>query len=218
MISRCSLVAYYKSQVIFRTPFFLPILYPGLVWRMPTREKKLFLTFDDGPVPGPTDFVLEVLQRFSAKATFFCIGNNIQKNDLVFQKILAQGHMVGNHTFSHLKGWSVNDDRYLEDVKLCQGMVGETKIFRPPYGRVKRSQLRKLSDYSIVMWDVLSYDYSSSVKPDACLKGVIGAARPGSIVVFHDSFKAEKNLMYALPRVLDHFLENGFEFETLSDL
>lgn len=204
--------------MIFRTPFFLPLLYPNLLWRVPTNEKKIFLTFDDGPVPGPTEFVLKELERHNAKATFFCIGNNIEKYPAVYQMIIKQGHAVGNHTFNHTKGWSVSDDDYLTDVERCQKLIGTTKLFRPPFGRAKRSQLKKLADYRIVMWDVLSYDYSNSVKKETCLKGVIKATRPGSIVVFHDSYKAEKNMIYALPRVLDHFKQSGFEFESLSDL
>jgi len=203
--------------VIFRTPFFLPLLYSNLLWRVSTNEKKIFLTFDDGPVPGPTEFVLKELERHNAKATFFCIGNNIEKYPAVYQMIIKQGHAVGNHTFNHAKGWSVSDDDYLTDVERCQKLIGTTKLFRPPYGRAKRSQLKKLADYRIVMWDVLSYDYSNSVKKETCLKGVIKATRPGSIVVFHDSYKAEKNMIYALPRVLDHFKQSGFEFESLSD-
>ncbi|MGE0590349.1 MAG: polysaccharide deacetylase family protein, partial [Cyclobacteriaceae bacterium] len=171
-----------------------------------------------GPVPGPTEFVLEELERFNAKATFFCIGNNIEKYPGVYQRILKEGHTVGNHTFNHTKGWTVSDDYYLKDVERCQSLVEPTKFFRPPYGRVKRSQLRKLVDYKIVMWDVLSYDYSNSVKKETCLKGVIRATRPGSIIVFHDSYKAENNMTYALPRVLDHFKQSGFQFESLSNL
>ncbi|MEZ4974294.1 MAG: polysaccharide deacetylase family protein [Cyclobacteriaceae bacterium] len=185
---------------------------------MPTNEKKLYLTFDDGPVNGPTEFVLEELKRFDAKATFFCIGNNVEQHPQIHQRILQEGHAVGNHTFNHIKGWNVSVDSYLKDVERCQNLVGPTKLFRPPYGRAKRSQLKKLSDYRIVMWDVLSYDYSNSVAKETCLKGVIRASRSGSIIVFHDSYKAEKNMMHALPRVLDHFKQSGYQFESLSDL
>ena len=156
-------------------------------------------------MPGPTEFVLAQLNKYQAKATFFCIGNNVDKNALLFHQIQKEGHAIGNHTYHHIKGWSTSKENYLKDVEACQNLIGETKLFRPPYGRVKRNQLRQLSHYKVVMWDVLSFDYSASVDETRSLNGVIKATRPGSIVVFHDSYKAEKNLRYVLPRFLDHF-------------
>lgn len=204
--------------MFFRTPSILPLLYPSLIWRVSTVEKKVYLTFDDGPVPGPTDFVLEQLKAFNAKATFFCIGNNIEKNESLFKEISNQGHAVGNHTQNHKKGWVTSNDEYLDDVGACQQKMRDNRLFRPPYGRIRRSQIKKLHTFKIVMWDVLSYDYSNSLNEDRCLKGVINASRPGSIIVFHDSYKAEKNLTYALPRFLDHFSQKGYKFESLSIL
>lgn len=204
--------------MIFRTPFILPLLYPKLIWRIPTSEDIIYLTFDDGPVPGPTDFVLEQLDKFNAKATFFCIGNNVIQNESIFRKIVEQGHAVGNHTQNHKKGWGTPNDEYLNDVIACQKTMKATTLFRPPYGRIRRSQIKQLDNYKIVMWDVLSYDYSSAMNRDRCLQGVIKATRKGSIVVFHDSYKAEKNMTYALPRFLDHFTQNGYKFESLSEL
>lgn len=203
--------------VLFRTPFFLPLVYPELTWRIPTTEKKIYLTFDDGPVPGPTEFVLEQLKRYKAKATFFCIGNNIEKHRSVFDRIVKEGHVVGNHTFNHAKGWSSSDERYLDEVKSCQALMGKVNLFRPPYGRIRRSQIKLLKDYHIVMWDVLSHDYSPTMSEERCLKGVSRATRKGSIVVFHDSYKAEKNMTYVLPRILDHFSQQGFTFDSLSE-
>ncbi|MFZ1808347.1 MAG: polysaccharide deacetylase family protein [Cyclobacteriaceae bacterium] len=204
--------------MFFRTPSILPLLYPSLIWRVPTSENKIYLTFDDGPVPGPTDFVLEQLKQFNAKATFFCIGSNVNRNESLFRKIEEQGHTVGNHTQNHKKGWVTPNDEYLNDVLVCQEMMKDTILFRPPYGRIKRSQIKQLNSYKIIMWDVLSYDYSSAMNSDRCLQGVIKATRAGSIIVFHDSYKAEKNMTYALPRFLDHFSQKGYKFESLSEL
>ncbi len=211
--------------MIFRTPFFLPLIYPQLVWRISTEEKKIFLTFDDGPVPGPTEFVLETLKKFNAKATFFCIGDNVRKHPWVFKKVVEEGHTIANHTFHHLKGWSCSTHEYLDNVELCDRQFKESglpwsaskdhHLFRPPYGRIKMDQIKSLSRYRIIMWDVLTQDYSASNSPERCLNGSIQATRPGSIVVFHDSVKAERNLMYALPRYLQHFIDKGFSFGML---
>ena len=202
-----------------RTPFFLPWIYPTLTWRIPTEEKELYLTFDDGPVHGPTEFVLETLRQFSAKATFFCIGDNVRKHPDVFKKIVDGGHAVGNHTFNHLNGWKVSNPSYLENIKLCNEVFEqntiETKLFRPPYGRITGKQVKSLSDHTIVMWDVLSVDYAKSLSGKACLHNTIRATRPGSIIVFHDSHKAEKNMTHALPRFVEYFTEKGFSFKVL---
>lgn len=211
--------------MIFRTPFFLPWFYPELVWKTDTQEKKIFLTFDDGPVPGPTEFVLETLKNFNAKATFFCIGDNVRKHPEVFAQVVHEGHAIGNHTFNHLKGWNYPTSEYLNNVSLCatqfevagipSSLSNSQQLFRPPYGRIKRSQIKALSNYRIIMWDVLTHDYAKSYSPQRCLSGSVKATRPGSIVVFHDSMKAERNMKYALPRYLDHFSGMGFSFESL---
>ncbi|SKC86393.1 polysaccharide deacetylase family protein [Ohtaekwangia koreensis] len=209
-----------------RTPFFLPLLFPSLLWRVPTKANELYLTFDDGPVTGPTEFALQALATFSAKATFFCIGDNIRKHPDIFKRILMQGHAVGNHTFNHLNGWKNTVNHYIHNIKTCdtemvkslgtQKTTFITDLFRPPYGRITPKQIQLLkSDYRIVMWDVLSVDYNKDLSPEACLRNTIRAARPGSIIVFHDSVKAEKNMTYALPRVLDHFTNEGFVFKSL---
>jgi len=205
--------------VIFRTPFFLPWLYPGLQWRVPTVEKEIYLTFDDGPIPGPTEFVLDQLQKAGAKATFFCIGENAKKHPAIFQSVVRHGHAIGNHTFNHLKGWNCSVPDYLANIRLCQDeflKYGLTSlIFRPPYGRIKRSQIRELKGHTVIMWDVLSHDYSQTISPDHCLRGSILATRPGSIVAFHDSVKAEKNMSYTLPRFIEHFTRQGYSFKKL---
>jgi len=197
-------------------------MFPNLLWRMPPNEKKIYLTFDDGPVPGPTETVVELLERYHAKATFFCIGDNVRKHPDIFRKIIQAGHTVGNHTFNHLKGWNTPTTQYVENIRQCdeQFRTAEPgkqnqKLFRPPYGRITRKQISALDEYRIIMWDVLTQDYSASLQPEKCLQGSIRATRPGSIVVFHDSIKAEKNLTYALPRYLDYFSKEGFSFESL---
>ncbi|MBX2946012.1 MAG: polysaccharide deacetylase family protein [Cyclobacteriaceae bacterium] len=209
---------------IHRTPFFLPWLYPNLVWRIPTKQKELFLTLDDGPVPGPTEFALDVLKEHKANATFFCIGDNVQKHPDVFKRILHEGHAVGNHTFNHLNGWHTPKSEYVKNAFLCDAAMdlphsgNEMKnviLFRPPYGRITRSQIKALSAYKIIMWDVLSFDYTESITPEACLKNSIKATRPGSVIVFHDSLKAEKNMRYALPRFIAHFTDRGYSFNVI---
>jgi len=211
--------------MIFRTPYVLPWIYPQLVWRNNPQEKKIYLTFDDGPVPGPTEFVLDALNEFNAKATFFCIGDNVRKHPEVFAKVVAAGHSIGNHTFNHLKGWNCSVQDYVNNVALCSDQLiqsgflpsnsGEDRLFRPPYGRIKRNQIRALTNYQIIMWDVLTHDYARSLSPEPCLRRSIKATRSGSIVVFHDSFKAADNVKYVLPRYLEYFSAEGYSFEKL---
>jgi peptidoglycan/xylan/chitin deacetylase (PgdA/CDA1 family) len=178
----------------------------------------LYLTFDDGPIPGPTEFVLDELKKTSSKATFFCIGDNIKKHPDVFRRVLSEGHAIGNHTFNHINGWRTRTADYVNNIHQFEKQLdGEpkTKYFRPPYGRITPSQIRALKNYKIIMWDVLSFDYSKNLSPNDCLKNTIAATRPGSIIVFHDSLKAEKNMRFALPRYMHHFLGKGFSFKTL---
>ncbi|HEX8041285.1 MAG TPA: polysaccharide deacetylase family protein [Chryseosolibacter sp.] len=204
-----------------RTPFFLPLFYPTLTWRKDSARKSLYLTFDDGPVSGPTEFVLDTLSRASASGSFFCLGDNIRKYPAIFRRILEEGHTVGNHTFSHLNGWRTPLGKYVSDVQAFEvvaresGLEKKTALFRPPYGRITGRQIRGLTDYDIIMWDVLSQDYNPRLLPEQCLRRTIKACRPGSIVVFHDSYKSEKNMEYTLPRVLDHFGGLGYSFEGL---
>jgi peptidoglycan-N-acetylglucosamine deacetylase len=187
---------------------------------MPPENKSLYLTFDDGPIPGPTEFVLDVLAKNKIKATFFSIGDNIRKHPAVFDRVVEEGHAVGNHTFNHLSGWSTDNSKYLENIQKFENTVADKRksslLFRPPYGRIKRSQINALQDFKIIMWDVLSFDFNKNLSPEKCLKNTVAATRAGSIIVFHDSLKAERNMCYAFPRFVDHFLQAGYQFKTLS--
>lgn len=214
--------------MVHRTPFFLPMLYPSLTWRMPADTPTLYLTFDDGPVPGPTEFVLDTLKRAGLKATFFCIGDNIRKYPEIFKNIVDQGHAIGNHTYNHLNGWKTNTEEYKKNVFRCSDEIeghlnrcGQNQngiaLFRPPFGRIRRDQINTLLPaYKIIMWDVLSIDYNDRLSGERCLRNTNSAVRPGSIIVFHDSHKAEKNLKYVLPRFVECCLEKGFGFRSLS--
>lgn len=200
----------------YRTPSLLPVFYPSLLWRVKTTKKDLYLTFDDGPIHGPTDFVLDTLRSFNAKATFFCIGDNVRKHPDQFQKIISEGHSVGNHTFNHVNGWRTPTEDYINNVEVCQQQLSmQPRLFRPPFGRITRSQISRLLSYKIIMWDVLTFDYDRSLAEEKCLRGAISAVRNGSIVVFHDSIKAEKNLTYVLPRFIEHCASNGYSFKSL---
>lgn len=187
-------------------------------------DKVLYLTFDDGPIPDITEYVLEELDHYQAKATFFCVGDNIFKYPAVYRKILEKGHQTGNHTFNHLKGWKTGDEDYLLNIQRCQQEMdlhldiaqSPSDLFRPPYGLIKRSQIKQIRDqYQIIMWDVLTGDFNKDLSCEKCLHKAIKYTQQGSIIIFHDSIKAERNLKYALPRFLDHFKNKGYRFEVL---
>ncbi len=209
-----------KSPFLYliNSPFWLRWYYPGSTWHMNRQENSVYLTFDDGPIPIVTPFVLNTLQKFDAKATFFCIGDNVIKSPDIYSDILAYGHAVGNHTFNHLKGWDSTDTEYLADVRKCADLV-QSSLFRPPYGKIKKTQAALIRDQfpemRIVMWDVLSGDFDTGISGERCLKNVLKATRNGSIIVFHDSIKAFPRLEYALPRVLESLSAKGYTFKTL---
>ena len=194
-------------------------VFPQLLWRFREKEKDqdnhVYLTFDDGPTPGVTTWVLEQLRQVEAKGTFFCLGKNVEKNPDLYKKIIEEGHAVGNHTYSHLKGWQMDNTEYFNDIDLADNFI-HSDLFRPPYGKFTGSQIRHLSDrYQVVMWDILSLDYEPNVVPEKVVTNVLDNVRGGSIVVFHDSVKAEPNLTYALPRVLES-LSSRYEFRKIS--
>lgn len=201
---------------LVKTPAWLRWLSPPALWHIPTKEKVLYLTFDDGPIPELTPWILDTLQAFGAKATFFCVGDNVRKHSAIFERTLAAGHAVGNHTFHHLNGWKTPLDTYLKNIEQCREQVNST-LFRPPYGRLTRQQHAALSpEYQVVMWDVLSGDFDPGITPEKCLNNVVRHARPGSVVVLHDNIKATANIRYALPRILEVFSERGYRFEAIT--
>jgi peptidoglycan-N-acetylglucosamine deacetylase len=201
-----------------KMPFWLRMFFPSLVWEVKSKEKKMYLTFDDGPHPEHTIFVLDELKKHNAKATFFCIGNNVKQYPQVYKRIIEEGHAIGNHTFQHLNGKSTKDNVYLNDINTASKYI-DSRLFRPPYGRIKSSQVKALSNlpkpYKIVMWTVLSGDFDIAITKEKCLKNVISNATNGSIIVFHDSEKAAEKMKHALPIVLNTFTEKGFEFEKI---
>lgn len=192
-------------------------IFRELIWYFPQRENEIFLTFDDGPTPEFTPWVLSVLKEYNARATFFCLGKKVEQNPGLFQQIKDEGHAVGNHSYSHLSGWKTKNQTYYKDVYKASEFI-YSKLFRPPYGEIKLRQIKQLKGkYRIVMWDVLSYDYDPQIIPQKCLHNVLKKATSGSIVVFHDKQKARKNLQYTLPRVLQHFSDKGFVFKPITD-
>lgn len=202
-------------KLLVRPPQLLRSYYKGSVWRMNKTEPIIYLTFDDGPISELTPWVLDILAKYEVKATFFCVGENITKNPEIFERIKKEGHQVGNHTFNHVKGWQVKKVEYLQNIEKCQDLT-KTNLFRPPYGRIKKSQFKKLTNnYKIVFWDVLSYDYDSLIPSKKCLDNCIRYTRNGSIIVFHDNIKAQKNLKFTLPHYIEHFLKLNYKFATL---
>ncbi len=198
-------------------------LFPQFTWRKEVSSKSVYLTFDDGPVPEVTEFVLDQLQRFQAKATFFCVGDNLRRHPALAERLFREGHTLGNHTFHHLSGWETTPEAYLENIRRCeaelQKITGEDKrkkLFRPPYGKLSRKQMHMLKPaFELVMWDVLTYDFDASLPPAQCLHKTLTKTRSGSIIVFHDSLKAARNLFYVLPRYLKHLSGRGYTFEAL---
>ena len=202
--------------MIYKTPIWLRKWFSSLVWDRPTKEKVLYLTFDDGPIPEVTEYVLEELEKYNAKATFFCIGDNVRKHPEIFKKVVEAGHAVGNHTFNHLKGWNTDNPAYYENVEKCAKLV-DSNLFRPPYGRIKKSQYKELGKkYKIIMWSILTWDFLKNLDKDYALKTCVKKTKRGDIVVFHDSIKAQHNMEYLLPKYLKYFSEKGFEFRGLS--
>lgn len=205
---------------LVKTPWWLRALYPSLVWRIPVTGKTIYLSFDDGPHETATGFVLDQLKRYDAKASFFCIGKNVAAYPEIYRRILDEGHRTGNHTQHHLNGWKQDDATYLADIAAAAELI-HSGLFRPPYGRISRSQQKKLVQknplHQTIMWDVLSGDFDTRLTGEACLGYVLYHTRPGSIIVFHDSTKAWERMQYALPKVLEHFTNQGYRFEVLPD-
>jgi peptidoglycan/xylan/chitin deacetylase (PgdA/CDA1 family) len=202
-----------------KTPFWLRLIYRSCIWRKSNQERVLYLSFDDGPHPEATPFVLEQLSKFNAKASFFCIGKNVQLYPKIYDAILAAGHVVGNHTQHHMNGWKNNTENYIADIQAATKAI-DSNLFRPPYGKISFSQIKALRLHpslpqQIVMWDVLSGDFDTTITGEQCAQNVIQYAGPGSIIVFHDSEKAMDRLRIALPKVLAHFSKLGYQFKVL---
>lgn len=202
-----------KDQLL--TGIFTYVLPASLIWHVKTEEKAIYLTFDDGPIPELTDEILFILAKFNAKATFFCVGENVRNHQQIYNKILEQGHSTGNHTHHHLKGWTTSYTNYLDDISEA-GKYIESGLFRPPYGLMTYRQAKALSrDYRIVMWSVLTRDYDPAVSKEECLQTALEGIRPGAIIVFHDNIKAREKVLYALPRLLEFMDKEGYRSEKL---
>jgi peptidoglycan-N-acetylglucosamine deacetylase len=204
-----------KNILLIQPNRLLRKIYPRAVWNLPRLEKVIYLTFDDGPVPGLTDWVLGELSKYNVKATFFCVGANILKHPDIFERLKNEGHVIANHTMYHSKGFKKSVGDYVNEVENCKKLTGNN-LFRPPYGQLKRSQYKALMKrgYNIILWDVISYDFEK-ITGEQCANNVLNNTRNGSIVLFHDNIKAEKNIMHALPIFLSHFTKEGYEFKTL---
>lgn len=200
---------------LVKTPWLLKKLYPELIWNVNQTNRCIYLTFDDGPIPIVTPFVLNILKQYNAKATFFCIGDNVSKHPDIFKQVVNNGHAIGNHTYNHLKGWKTDNPTYLDNF-LQADKILHTNLFRPPYGRIKKQQIKDLKatrpDIKIIMWDVLSGDFDIGLKPENCLKNVLKHTEAGSIVVFHDSLKAFDRLKYVLPKAMEIWSSEGYSF------
>ena len=200
-----------------KTHWTIKKLFSNYIWDVPNMDNKVYLTFDDGPTPEITQWTLNQLKNYNAKATFFCIGDNVGKYPETFEEVVKEGHSIGNHTFNHLNGWKTNTQDYIENAKLFEKEYGKLstetcKLFRPPYGKITPSQskiLRRIG-YKIIMWDVLSVDFDVTITPEQCLENVLQNVKSGSIIVFHDSVKAFANLEYALPKTLEFLQQKGF--------
>lgn len=201
-----------------KTPGWMKKLFKGRVWEITTAEKNIYLSFDDGPHPGVTGFVLDELKKYNAKATFFCIGKNVVAYPEVYKRIIEEGHAVGNHTYNHLNGWKTNDGLYLDNIALAKNYI-DSNLYRPPYGRITSFQQRQLKGdkfkMTTIMWSILSGDFDISLSPEGCLQNVVLNAKQGDIVVFHDSEKSKASVVHALPKVLGYFTDEGYRFEKI---
>lgn len=198
-----------------KTPKIIRPFAKDLIWSYPSKTPTLFLTFDDGPIPDVTPAVLDILDQFNAKATFFCVGENVKKYPEIYKMILEKGHSVGNHSYNHLNGWKTDNADYIENIKEAKNHISSS-LFRPPYGKITRSQIKLLrKDYKIIMWDVLSGDFDQKTSPQKCANNVIKNADEGSIVVYHDSLKAAATMLKSLPLVLSHYAKLHYSFSAI---
>ena len=207
-------------MLIEQPPFFYRLLFSRSLWRIRVPlQKTVYLTFDDGPIPEVTPWVLDLLDQYSIKATFFCVGDNVRKYPDVYRQLLERGHKTGNHTFHHIQGWKNKTSFLLENTAKAAELIN-SPLFRPPHGhiRVPQNHAIRKAGYSVVMWDVVTRDYSRFLTPEQVLQNVKKYTRDGSIIVFHDSLKAEKNMKYALPRAIEWLLNEGYTFALIPEL
>lgn len=205
-------------MLIEQPPILYRILYPKSVWRLRVPDKKtVYLTFDDGPIPEVTPWVLTILKKYNVKATFFCVGDNVRKYKYIYYQLIADGHVTGNHTFHHKQGWLSSASKFIKDTEEADKLIN-SQLFRPPHGHMIFPQpgLLKKKGYKIIMWDVVTRDYSRFMSPEKVLENVKKYTRDGSVIVFHDSLKAEKNLRFALPLAIEWLLEQGYTFELIN--
>ena len=201
---------------IIKIPKWFQFLFPSLQWSFKNQEKVIYLTFDDGPTKGLTNWIVDELNKFNAKATFFCIGKNIEQFPETFQYISKNGHQIGNHSYSHLSGWNTPTEKYINDIEHCQNLT-DTKLFRPPYGRISPSQISKLKNkYKIIMWDINSWDFDQKISPINTFNKLAKKIDKGSIVLLHDNLKSEENLKILLPKILSHFSQKGYSFKVIN--
>lgn len=197
-------------------PKILQKIFPSLVWKCLTNEKKVWLTFDDGPNPKVTDYILKVLKKYNIKATFFCVGNKIEKYPDIINKIKQEGHIIGNHSYSHINGFKTSTKKYIKDISKCQELIPNTKIFRPPFGKITPIQISKLKqDFKIIMWDVMAYDFRDSLTKEECLLNVTDNVESGSIIVLHDNLKSFEKIKYILPKIIDKLKDRKFNFSEI---
>lgn len=205
-------------MLIEQPPYLYRMLYPETIWRIPVpgKEKNIYLTFDDGPIPEVTPWVLNLLDHYQVKATFFCVGENVARNRELYEEIKLQGHSTGNHTMNHIQGIKYTTQNYVRNVEAANQLI-KSQLFRPPHGHMRFSQLLTLQklDYHIIMWDVVTRDYSKKLNGEDVFNNVKKFVRNGSIIVFHDSLKSQKNLRYALPKSIEWLLEKGYSFERI---
>jgi len=203
---------------IFKVPFFLSMVFRRFIWRMSDTEKTIYLTFDDGPTPELTEWILLTLDKYNAKATFFCVGENVEKHPHIYLKILDKGHKTGNHTYNHMNSREYSDETYIRNIQKASEFI-KSPLFRPPYGRIRPRLAKKLKKvgYRPVMWSILSYDYDNELTPGYIFRKIVKQTHYGSIIVFHDNIKALKNLQILLPRYLAFFSDKGYKFKSLPD-
>jgi peptidoglycan/xylan/chitin deacetylase (PgdA/CDA1 family) len=198
---------------IIKIPKWFQLLFPSIIWRFKEKEKIIYLTFDDGPTKELTFWILKELEKYNAKATFFCLGKNIEKHKENFHLISKKEHQIGNHTFNHLNGWNTKNTNYFEDIEKCQ-KIYQSKLFRPPFGRINLSQINKLKkEYKIIMWDINCWDFDSDKKSNS--SKILKNIESGSIVLLHDNLKSEKKLRVILPKILSHFTKKGYSFKAI---